>query len=413
MTDPTGCSFLSYRRSCADDFVLLVAAHHDVGIPTWRDQENLEEGSTEERIREVLLDPRTANAVLWLTPDVADSAFIQKIEIPFVVDRAKRKDGFFVIPVAARGLPREKARSVIDPRFTVEDLSFWNLHAVSDGPIGPRDAAEIAARVLKRRVEKIHAGLPHGEPLRLDFYTKEGAPPRPGVALRLDWSARFAGREAKPGAWDEFLLPALRTVAREVALGGLGRGLEAGGLAGLPAVTALGFTFPLTRMVPLMWRQRFPDGVEQLWSAAVAHEPSGFSAQITPGSYQASDLAVLVSVTDDVEAAFAASLHELPQFRATVKVTGEGTVPHRLTTPGQAAHVASMVEQSIREARRTYRDIQRTHLFLGGPAGLALMIGQLSNTLGPLHTYEHVDDDTVGIYRPAARLVPRDFLPSS
>jgi hypothetical protein len=412
MTDPTGCSFLSYRRSCADDFALLVAAHHDVGIPTWRDQDNLEEGPTEERIREVLRDPRTANAVLWLTPDVADSDFIQKIEIPLAVERAQRKDGFFLVPVAARGLRPEDAGSVIDPRFTAEDLTFWNVRNAGDGPIDHRVAAEIAARVLKRRLEKIHASLPDGEPLRLDFYTKEGAPPRPGVALRFDWSARFAGREAKPGAWDDLLLPALRTVAREVAVGAPDRPLEAGGLASLPAMTALGFAFTLPRRVPLAWRQRFPDGSEQRWSAAGPQEPSGFSAQTTGRDYQASDLAVLVSVTDEVEPAFAASLRTLPPFRAIVKVAREGTPPHWLTTPGEAAHVAFVVEQAIREARRTYPGLERTHLFLSGPAGLAMMVGQRSNTLGPLQTYEHVDADTVGVYRSAARLVPQDFLTS-
>ena len=59
---------------------------------------------------------------------------------------------------------------------------------------------------------------------------------------------------------------------------------------------------------------------------------------------------------------------------------------------------------SIKSARSTWREIQCTHLFLAVPAGVALMIGQLANTLGPLQTYEHLPVDAVGRYRPAVRL---------
>jgi hypothetical protein len=40
MTDPTGRSFLSYRRARKDEAALLIAAHHDHGIPTWQDIHN-------------------------------------------------------------------------------------------------------------------------------------------------------------------------------------------------------------------------------------------------------------------------------------------------------------------------------------------------------------------------------------
>jgi len=36
------------------------------------------------------------------------------------------------------------------------------------------------------------------------------------------------------------------------------------------------------------------------------------------------------------------------------------------------------------------------------PAGLAMRIGQLLNTLGPVQTYEHISRDGVGVYVPAA-----------
>ena len=44
--------------------------------------------------------------------------------------------------------------------------------------------------------------------------------------------------------------------------------------------------------------------------------------------------------------------------------------------------------------------------FLSVPAGLAVMIGQMLNTFGPVQTYEHLSTDAVGVYEPAALLEP-------
>jgi hypothetical protein len=46
------------------------------------------------------------------------------------------------------------------------------------------------------------------------------------------------------------------------------------------------------------------------------------------------------------------------------------------------------------------------HVFLSVPAGLAVMIGQMLNTFGPVQTYEHVPRDAVRVYEPAALLQP-------
>ena len=97
-TDLTGRSFLSYRRSRVDEAKLFINAQHELGIPTWQDIRNLDEEPTEEAIRGVLNDPSTANAVIWLTPDVAESPMIQKVEAPIILERYQHTDGFFVVP---------------------------------------------------------------------------------------------------------------------------------------------------------------------------------------------------------------------------------------------------------------------------------------------------------------------------
>ena len=40
------------------------------------------------------------------------------------------------------------------------------------------------------------------------------------------------------------------------------------------------------------------------------------------------------------------------------------------------------------------------------PAGLAMLIGQLLNTLGPVQTYEHISTEGVGVYVPSSLLTP-------
>jgi hypothetical protein len=58
----------------------------------------------------------------------------------------------------------------------------------------------------------------------------------------------------------------------------------------------------------------------------------------------------------------------------------------------------------MRAARREYGNIGTVHLFTAVPAGLVVLIGQLLNTFGTVQTYEHVNIDGSGCYRPAALL---------
>ena len=43
---------------------------------------------------------------------------------------------------------------------------------------------------------------------------------------------------------------------------------------------------------------------------------------------------------------------------------------------------------------------------MAAPAGIAVLVGQLLNTLGAVQTYEHLSIDGSGCYKPAAFLHP-------
>jgi hypothetical protein len=128
------------------------------------------------------------------------------------------------------------------------------------------------------------------------------------------------------------------------------------------------------------------------------------------GDPRAADLAVLVSVSDNVEKAVALQMSTLPSFRVTCHIHHEsGPTRHDLTTAGQARHVAGLVQQAIRKARSEYPITGAVHLFMAVPAGLAMMIGQRLNTLDAVQTYEYIGEDSLtGTYRPAVLLHPSD-----
>lgn len=406
-TDPTGRSFLSYRRSRLAEAELLIRAQHELGVPTWQDLADLDELHTESELRRVLSDPTTAAAVLWLTPDVAASATIRKVEAPEIVRREQGGDTFFLVPVAAGGLGYEQAGELLGDRLGVHDLSTWNMRRVRNDPATLDDAREIAGRVLRRRLGAVHDELPEDEPLRLRLMTRRQPGFETGWALSIDWSHRFTVRNAQEGAWEGSLLPALRTIRESIRSRAPGRTLEASGLATLSSGLALGRTFlSLDRDLRLSWCQEASGRPDQVWSLEASREEVPVRIDTRPMRTEGNALAVLLSVTADVEPAFGASKRELPPFRAAVDVRPDTDPfqPWSIERPGQAADFVERTVEAVRRARERLQT-DSVHVFGAIPIGLAVLIGQRLNTLGPVQTYEH--DPKAGRYTPEL-LLPED-----
>lgn len=407
MTDATGKSFLSYRRSRSAEASLLIAAQHDHGIPTWQDQRDLNEVPTSDELRHILEDRLTANALLWITPDVETSDVIRKIEVPGILKRIRVEDGFFLIPVRAGGISYQRAGEVIDQQLSIDDLSNWNLRNVTADPIGMDEAAQIARYVLARRIQAVHRQLDPDLPLRVTLHTRTRPAFQAGTALMLDWSERFSGRETKPLTWRDVLLPALHQIASAIRLHGGGRPIIASGLPSIPAATAFGVAFLAQAGQSISWSQYTPGKPDQLWGIDAAREPAGFAFRTTERDISARDLAVLVSVAEDVEPAFSQTAEEsLPTFRAVTRIFHSDHRRFDITSPQQAADIAATVIEAIRTARETYRPMGTIHLFMAVPVGLAMLIGQGLNTFGNVQTYEHIPTDGVGSYHAAASLQP-------
>jgi hypothetical protein len=145
----------------------------------------------------------------------------------------------------------------------------------------------------------------------------------------------------------------------------------------------------------------------ELWDLDRDREASGFDTDIKAQCPGASDVALLLSVAADVKADFATAAATLPPLRAVVSVSPAIGPPGSRTilTAGQALDVAQLTIDALRRARAQYQCLGAVHLFMAVPVGLAFIIGQLLNTLGAVHTYEHVPGHPIS-YELAAVLKP-------
>jgi len=402
-TNPCGRTFVSYRRSALPDVQRLVVAMRARGIPTWRDVDDLESELTGDALTRALEAEDTAAAVSWITRDVENSSVIQRVELPRILGRARDDGPFFVEFVLAGGLDYKDADAILQQVPTLDSLSNgWNVTKTGE-PIDDSQVCGIARRVLHRRLREVAAHRPG--PLRMAVHTRADAPLAYSgdTSLQVDWCSLFEGRLAHQGAWEASIFPALRDVASTIQRTCRDRDVIATGMCALPAGFAIGRAFVEPSGLRLVWRQH-TGAAEQDWSLRVAPEPSGFRIEATHSDLSAQDIAVLVSVRGDVEPAVRAT-KELPRFAVVSRVTPEaGIFPARIDTPGQAVHLARAVADEIRRVRTSHAYATRTHIFLSGPVGLAVLIGQQLNGLGPVQTYEHIQGDGPGTYVAAALL---------
>ena len=203
MTDPTGLSFVSYRRSRTEECTRLVAALRERGIPTWRDVDDLNTEPTETELRRVLGDDSVASAILWISPETADSSIIRKVEAPVALDRHARQDGFFVVPVAAGELGYEEAAEAIRTGTSIIDVGRWNIVKLQSDPASQADIAEVANRVLRQRLQAIDSASPAGCPAsNIAEHAAEGWPlagyrPDPGLEPQVRRHTAPRGREGR------------------------------------------------------------------------------------------------------------------------------------------------------------------------------------------------------------------------
>ncbi len=410
MTDATGTCFLSYKRTRSADAAVLIAAQRDRGIPTWQDIADLGSTLTEEELRRVLGEPITASAIMFVTPDVKTSAVIRDVEAPLILGRHLKADGFVAVVVAAGGLQYKDIDSVVGSQVGPAYMPAWNIRKITSDPTSEQDAADIADLVLDHRLIAVTKQFAKDDPLNLVFSSRSPLMKKPGWVLAADLTHRFDGRLARPGAWDERILPGMRSIRSALQKRAADREVRCSGQLCLPAAVALGAEFLSVAGLRAGWMQDLGTfgGDQELWGLHIAPAATTtFVAESVPAKVDATDLALIVSVThnvmDDVRSCFA---KDFP-FRAIVHVHDPllQSAGRRQLSAGEAVQVAHHAVKALREGWAKYKVRGTVHLFLAVPAGLAFMIGQLLNGFGEVQTYEHIPGQKP-CYVPAALLRP-------
>jgi kynureninase len=148
-----------------------------------------------------------------------------------------------------------------------------------------------------------------------------------------------------------------------------------------------------------------PDGTGGLarWTNAQGADESGLHASVERRDVTGSDLAVFASISDDVASEVGQTKSSLPTFNGILEFAFDAEQPPELT-PSQAAHAATVFRRALRDALNEFSNTSTVHLFMAGPAGLAFLFGQQTNTLPSIQTYVLDTANGPRVYRSAITL---------
>ncbi|WP_425005589.1 SAVED domain-containing protein [Mycolicibacterium sp. S3B2] len=399
---------MSYRRKRLVETDALVAALSDRGVPTWRDVDNLLNEPTEATIRSVLRDENTSGAILWLTPDVEDSAIIKNVEVPEAVGRYRRDDDFWLIVVLADGLEYSDVTDLFNDSLGIDDLAAWNLTKVSTPWASATDVSQVARAALRHRITRLAADGSAAS-IRVSVQAKGTMSTGPDDDLALDWTKYFLSGAPEHLAWEAMSAAARDVSAALKQLTPATTVLELSGTPSVPSAMLLGSKFSARDGRNPTWLQRQPNGDSVTpWrrtdssSAALAKERGWVVSPPVYRSASAHALAVCVNVSDTVTEGFARSRASAPEWRAVLEIksaAGRNTRSEPLS-PDEAASLVHLIIDAIRETRAQVLGIDSIHFYIAGPTGLAFLLGTFLATLPIIATYEY--DTASGLYAPAA-----------
>ena len=389
MTDPTGSVFISYRRSPAraagnGEAARVRDALRHIGLPTWRDLDDLEHEPTEEALVAAIEDPSLSGAILIISPEVATSAIIRRVEAFRIFRRRAARDGFWIIPVLI-GLDYGDADAALDSPAGFQDLAYWNMHRIEGETIGSAAAEAIARRAVKARLRAIRDMRADG-PLSIGVFARR--PPAAPCSLTHDFSAQFNGRKVVEGGYGAFEKGLVGGASRLIATFP-NPCLVGEGVAPLPLGALVGAVYSPRAGFKLVWSQ-FVEGREpQRWSLDLPGSELPMDAAVTKGDPSSEDLLLAVGVSANIEHAVGELDVACRAYVHCAPKSGSFT-PGRVLSPEQGV---GFVLSAIQRARQVREDLgmkrANLHLFLACPLAMAVLVGQKLNTFSACHLYEH------------------------
>ncbi|WP_316669600.1 SAVED domain-containing protein [uncultured Propionibacterium sp.] len=395
--DPRGPIFISYRHSdgktIADQLVRLLRA---AGLPVWIDQSDLTTGRFEDRIRQAM-DEGLSGGVLVVTPDVAKSVIIKKVEAAGLLGLIDRDSRFSLSIVNAAsddwtGLDEPLGRR----KGTLERIKQFT--ATPEEGLTEQAGKELVTAYVK---DHFAAPTTGGDHLDLRIETRV-APPSPARAEHhLDI---YLSSPSDDEAISREGLEDLRTtlgIVRDAIASSRTPLLRVSGKPHLSVAFALGAQFPKT----LIGRAEAVTADGEVWSSSGPASPEGIVRRERQDEREslstAKEVAVYVDLIeprndgpfDDFVNRPPAGLTAWAHLRIPDECFGHG----HLFGPELGQKIALEAAHEIRELSYEH-GTAHVHLFLRCPFPVAFLIGRLVNTLD-LTVYEYSKSD--GRYIPA------------
>lgn len=218
------------------------------------------------------------------------------------------------------------------------------------------------------------------------------APHADEATVALDWLDLFDGdtpwariQPRDPGSWEQMdrdLADAAETLEGQGWRSTLVRGEMR-----QATFFRVGTALPAVRQHTLRYLQS-----RQLWSTDTPKSPIGAPRVHRTSLGLGSDLAVAVGVavdpTDEVVGYLRAAA--IPVDHLLTMTPTSGADDQAIKGPGQAVAYAQQIRDLVRGELGRHPDVQRIHLFLAGPGGLALLLGHRWNRTRQTVVYEHL-----------------------
>lgn len=386
MTDVTGDTFISYRRSQVEIVEDLVASLHEHGIPTWRDLTDLRTEPTQQELRRVLRDPSTSSGVVVVSQDTSESGIILELELPELHTRWSDNEDFYVVVALCPDVDYDRAGEILGQSPKARDFSPWNMIKLTLGDKRRVACDEVNRALVAERLRLIHEKRAADQSLEcsLDTYGSRSYPEP--LDLTIDWSHHFNNEFPSSEVWNERLLPALRTVLDQIEQKAPGRHLRFRGQAHIPATFALGRILRSPRGINAAWLQPTENNELEPWSLQTTEKETGLSDEFDLFDVTSSHLAVQVSITNDVEPVVGRTSETLPNFGGLVQLTLGDDIGTHLSAQ-QAKNVANIFREKVQLALNDLSATSKVHLFMAVPTGLSFLLGQQTNTFPAVQTY--------------------------
>lgn len=411
MTDLQGSVFISYRRSPArpagnEEAELVRDALRRAGLPTWRDLDDLAYEPTEDALVAAIKDTSLSGAILLVTPEVATSPMVRRVEAVRIFRRYRAGDGFWVLPVLI-GLGYGEADRVLGSPAGFQDLGYWNMKRVESETLGEVDAFDIARAAVKLRLAAIGEIDAEGV-LSVGVFGRR--PPGTHFALTHDFSDDFNGRNVTHGAYARFE-KALVASASNVLTTYASPRVVGEGVAPLPLGALVGAVYSPRAGFDLTWSQFVEGRGRQGWSFDLTAGEVPMDVRLAMGDPSSEDLALAIGLSADIEQAAVEALGSMGvvcrAYLHCAPRSGSYT-PGRVLTPEEGVGFVLSAIDKVRNLRDDCGMLRANlHLLLACPLAMAVLLGQKLNTFAECHLYEH-DPDA----RPSYKRV-HTFRPSS